>query len=181
LSQREEARMTVQPLTGELSRLHITVSRRFLAKLEMARMALSHAVPRASDEDLLEAGLDLILAQDAKKKGLVAKPRHEPRPSKTDRIPAHVRRAVWTRDGGRCQWPLDSGGICGCAQRLELAHRVPRARGGPPTVDNLRLLCAFHNQHEARLDFGELFMSQFSNGTPSARGSEVQDSRVETS
>jgi hypothetical protein len=45
-----------QPLTGELSRLHITVSKRFLEKLEAARDALSHARPGASAEAILEAG-----------------------------------------------------------------------------------------------------------------------------
>jgi hypothetical protein len=27
-------------------------------------------------------------------------------------VPAHVKRAVWERDGGRCQWKLDGGGVC---------------------------------------------------------------------
>jgi hypothetical protein len=36
---------TAEPVTAELSRLHVTVSRRFLAKLEAARAALSHARP----------------------------------------------------------------------------------------------------------------------------------------
>jgi hypothetical protein len=44
-----------EPLTADLSRLHVTVSRRFLAKLEAARAALSHARPSASAEEILEA------------------------------------------------------------------------------------------------------------------------------
>jgi hypothetical protein len=103
-----EARVTMSqprrdvavPLTAELCRLHVTVSRRFMAKLEAARAALSHSHPGAGDEAILEAGLDLVLAQHAKRKGLVARPRHEPPASKTDHVPAHVKRAVWKRAGG---------------------------------------------------------------------------------
>ena len=78
---------TAEPLTADLSRLHVTVSRRFLEKLEAARAALSHARPGAGAEAILEAGLDLLLEQQAKRKGLVEKPRREPPPSKPDHLP----------------------------------------------------------------------------------------------
>lgn len=58
-----------------------------------------------------------------------------------DAVPAAVRREVWTRDGGCCQWRLHSGEICGATRRVEVDHVVPRARGGASTVENLRLLC----------------------------------------
>ncbi len=94
---------TAEPLTAELNRLHLTVSREFLKKLDAARRALSHSHPGASAQEVLEAGLDLLLERHAKRRGLVKKPRHGVRPSKHDHIPAHVRRAVWERDGGKCQ------------------------------------------------------------------------------
>ena len=159
-----QPRDDAEPLTADLSRLHVTVSRVFLSKLAAARDALSHSKPEASLSDVLEAGLDLVLAKHAKSKGIVAKPRREPQASVRDGIPANVKRAVWSRDGGQCQWQLAGGGICGCTERAEFAHRVPRARGGQPTVDNLRLLCDFHNQLEARQQFGEAFMARFARG-----------------
>ena len=91
----------------------------------------------------------------------MARPRKTPPPSTTDRVPAHVRRAVFERDGGRCQVPLASGGICGSTYRVQLGHLTPRARGGPPTVDNLRCECEPHNQHQADRDYGEAFMARF--------------------
>ena len=142
--------------------MHVTVSRRFLQKLEAAQAALSHSHPGAGMEEILEAGLDLLLARDAKRKGLVKKPRREPRPS-TDPgyVPAHVRRAVWERDGGKCQWPLASGGVCGSTRRVELDHVDPRALGGQATVERCRLLCDVHNDFAAREVYGDEWMDRF--------------------
>jgi len=156
----------VEPLTAELRRFHITVSKRFLAKLSAARDALSHSHPGADTEAVLEAALDLLLAKHDRKRGLVKKPR-ETAPPPSDRprhIPAEVKRAVWTRDGGRCQWPVTSGGVCGSTTRLELDHIVPIARGGASTIANLRVTCRIHNQLAARQAFGDAWMDRFTPG-----------------
>jgi hypothetical protein len=126
-------RLTVEPLTATESRLHLTVSRPFLKKLEAARLSLSHSMPGADAEAILSAGLDLLLARDAKKKALVEKPRPAPVTESAAGavyVPAAVRREVWKRDQGRCQFPLDSGGLCGSELRPELDHVQPRSRGG---------------------------------------------------
>ena len=157
MSQPQHRRDIAVPLTADLRRFHLTVSRRFLEKLDAAQAALSHSHPGASAEEILEAGLDLVLAQQAKRKGLVEKPRKVAPPAKADHIPAHVKRAVWVRDGGRCQWPLASGGVCGSTLRVEFDHVEPRARGGPSAVDNIRLACKLcrerHKAHYAESDF----------------------------
>jgi hypothetical protein len=157
-----------EPLTAEPNRLHLTVSRELLAKLEAARLALSHARPGATLVDVIEAGLDLVLAKDAKKKALTAKPRtgSNARAGDEARVPAAVRREVWKRDGGRCQWPLASGGVCGSRLRPELDHVIPQARGGASTIDNLRVLCRAHNDLAARLAFGDTFMNGFTRRRP---------------
>lgn len=158
-------------MTAQLSRLHVTVSRDFLAKLEAARLALSHSVPNATIEDVLEAGLDLVLSRDTKRKGLVAKPRlvardDQPAPVTVSRyVPADIRRAVWKRDGGECQWPVESGGICGSRLRPELDHIRPYAKGGPTTVDNLRVLCGFHNELAARQEYGDVAVDRHRTGS----------------
>ena len=173
---------TVEPLTADLRRLHVTVSKRLLAKLEAARDGLSHAIPGASTEQVLEAALDALLAKQASRKGLVKRPRAPaatasagPRPAAAReqiagvgrgraRISAEVKREVWTRDGGRSQWPLEAGGVCGATRSLELDHLVPLARGGPTTAANLRVLCRFHNQLAARRAFGDAFIDRFAAG-----------------
>jgi hypothetical protein len=47
---------TVEPLTADLRRLHVTVSKRFTQKLDAARDALSHSHSGADVETILEAG-----------------------------------------------------------------------------------------------------------------------------
>ncbi len=160
----------VEPLDASCVRLHTTVSRRFLEKLEAARAALSHSHPAASIEEILEVGLDLVVERHAKRRGLVGKPRAEGRPARPDHVSAAVKRAVWKRDGGRCQWPLDSGGICGSTVRVQFDHFVTRARGGPPTAANLRLLCDVHQAVAARRVFGDAWMDRFTRkGAPGPR------------
>jgi hypothetical protein len=156
-----EERASFVPLTPNLQRLHMTVSKQFLDKLEAARKGQGHAQPGASAEKVIEAALDLLLAQQAKRRGEVKQPRIHPRPSKASHVPAAVRREVWSRDEGKCTWPLDSGGICGSTLRLEIDHVVPRGRGGPSTVDGCRLLCAAHNQLAARQVYGDDWMDRF--------------------
>jgi hypothetical protein len=74
---REPPRDEIEPLDARLSRLHVTVSRRLLEKLDAAKDALAHACPGATAADVFERGLDLVLALHAKRKGLVEKPRKE--------------------------------------------------------------------------------------------------------
>jgi len=225
----EPRRDEVDPLTAELSRLSTTVSRRFLQKLKTARSGLSHAIPGATTEQVLEAALDLLLEKQARARGLVKRPRavaetpqlvaerarvvaakaraeaERPRafaemtehpdtiphvvstsasnstsastagsattlptaaplhrrdgPRET--IPAAVRRAVWTRDAGRCSWPLDGGGTCGSTHQLELDHVGPWAKWGDSTEANLRLVCGRHNRLAARQEFGDRCVGRY--------------------
>jgi hypothetical protein len=150
-----------QPLDAERSRLHITVSREFVEKLQRTKDALSHSHPGASTEEILVACMDLMLAKKAKEKGIVQKPLETPRPSRTDAIPAHVKRAVWERAGGRCEWRFESGERCGCTTRLEYDHLHPKALGGRATVDTIRLACRDHNLLAARRAFGDRWMDRF--------------------
>lgn len=170
----------IEPLTAELCRVHVTVPKRLLEKLERARDALSHSHPDADDAAVLEEALDLLLERAAKRNGLVKRPRSklpEPDGARGDGgelregpggeaapryVPAAVRREVWERDEGRCQWPTADGGICGSTCRLQFDHIVPVARGGKSTQSNIRLVCAFHNDLAARQVFGDAWMDRFS-------------------
>jgi hypothetical protein len=180
----------VEPLTAELRRLHVTVDAQFLKMLDAARDGLSHSIPGANMEQVLKAGLELLLEKQARARGQAKRPRATVVPTSTpttaptladdgsepvhrrtgprEAIPAAVRRAVWERDGGRCTWPLDSGDRCGSTHRIELDHQLPWARWGAPTVDGLRLLCHSHNSLAATLAFGARWMGRY-RGRPGAK------------
>lgn len=160
--------MRTIPLTEQLRRIHFTVSKRFLAKLDAARDALSHSHPGASTEAVLEAGLDLLLARHRERRGIGAKPAANARSAAAGRVPAAAKREVWERDGGRCQWPLEGGGICGSTLRLEYDHVVPRGKGGASDPSNLRLLCRIHNQFTARRVYGDALVDRFAARVPRA-------------
>ena len=170
---RQQQRAQVDPLTEEKSRLHVTVSRRFLEKLSAARDARSHSHPGASEEMILEVGLDLIRQRHAKRRGIGAKPRAaspkkagaaQAQPPSTPRsrhVPAQVWRAVWERDRGCCAWPLASGGVCASTEQLELDHVKGWALGAGTTVEECRLLCRWHQDVSARRLFGNDLMNNY--------------------
>jgi 5-methylcytosine-specific restriction endonuclease McrA len=162
----------------------MTVSKRFMEKLEAARDALSHSRPGADVEAILEAGLDLVIERAAARKGLVKRPRTQrkaPAPSlpsaeaaepaeaeaqRSRHVPAAVRREVWARDEGRCQFRLENGELCGSTHRLQFDHLHPVALGGEPTVANLRLACSAHNLLAARRVFGDRLMDLYAPARP---------------
>jgi hypothetical protein len=161
---------TAEPLDAERVRLHVTVSRRLLAKVEALKEDLARGGPALSSAAVLEACVDLMWARRDRRRGLVVKPSATVRRSKPGAVPAHVRRTAWLRAGGRCEWKFESGERCGCETRLEVDHVVPRARGGPSTIDNVRILCRSHNDLAARLAFGDAWMDRFRKRQADAAG-----------
>jgi hypothetical protein len=162
-------RAEVVPLDADQRRLHLTVSKRFLAKLAAAADALAHTRPGATEEELLEAGLDFLLARAAKRHGLVERPRDTREPANPAHVPAAVRRAVYLRDGGRCQYRLASDELCGCTRHLQYDHVPPLALGGTSTVDGVRLACQAHNLLAARLDLGDALMDRYTSNRRTPR------------
>ena len=146
-----EAWTLVEPMTTTASRMHITVSPAFVAMLKKAKAGQGHVQPNATDEQVLTAALQLLLQKQEKRRASV---------------PAKVKREVRARDGGRCQWPLASGGVCGSEVRTEVDHVVPRGKGGASTVENCRVLCRQHNLEAARQAYGGEVMDRYTQGVP---------------
>ena len=85
-------------------------------------------------------------------------------------IPVAVRREVCERDKGCCTFVGANGRRCRSAYQLEFHHKLPFAWGGPPTAENLTLLCARHNRHQAYEDFGTAHMDRYVRGTAGGGG-----------
>ena len=78
-------RTLVEPLTRAETRMHVTVTPEFVALLKKAKAGESHRNPGATDEQVLTAALELLLAQQEKRRASV---------------PPKVKREVRKRDGG---------------------------------------------------------------------------------
>ena len=69
-----------------------------------------------------------------------------------------VVREVHARDAGQCTFRSPEGRRCAARGYLELHHEDPHARGGPPTVANLKIMCHAHNALMAERDFGRAYV-----------------------
>jgi len=130
--------------------------------LEYARSLLGHQVPPGDLARLLRKLLELSIPQLEKQKlGANSPPRRGGTCSKDPRhIPVHVKCTVWKRDGGQCTFVSESGQRCSARTPLEFDHIVEVARGGAPSVENIRLRCRGHNQYTAGQTFGTGFMQR---------------------
>jgi 5-methylcytosine-specific restriction endonuclease McrA len=141
--------------------LQVTIDQQTHDLLREAQELMSQC---ASGNDLslvLRRALDLLVAHLRKSKFSDSVRPRAPRAGRGANrryIPAHVRRAVWRRDGGRCTFIGDNGHRCEARKHIEFDHVLPVAQGGEPTIPNTRLRCRTHNQLEAERALGSEFM-----------------------
>ncbi|HEX6791571.1 MAG TPA: HNH endonuclease [Candidatus Krumholzibacteria bacterium] len=137
------------------ARVEFTAHEELMEKLDRIRSLAAHRLPAgATMEQLFDWMAEYVLQREdpierqrrrnARGKQPEVAPSDNPR-----QIPVHVRDQVFTRDKGRCTFVSAGGRRCDSKHMLQLDHIVPVARGGKSTVDNLRLLCAYHNRLEA--------------------------------
>jgi hypothetical protein len=149
-------RPVVEPLTPERYRLQFTVARETRDKLKRVQDLLAREIPDGDPAAIFDRALTLLLRDVEKRKlGAVAKPR-TPRPTKprSRHVPAHIRRAVNRRDGGRCAFLAKEGRRCTERRFLEWHHVKPYAPDGEMSVENISLRCRTHNVYEAESIFG---------------------------
>jgi len=139
--------------------MRASISRSAYEKIAYAQALLGHSVPTTELPASIERAYDALIAQLEKQKFAKTSRQGTLRSSVDPRhIPAHVKRAVVERDGGRCTFVGEGGHRCGAVARVEFDHVDPVAVGGEATVDNIRLRCRAHNQYEAECIFGAGFM-----------------------
>lgn len=177
----EKARVSTEnaPVPARQFQLTVTVPGSTHEKLKYLQSLLSHSLAAGDLAQLIDRAFDALIEKVEKRKfGSPAKEPAETAPScpvrvaaaarvmrpRTNRAPSRyisvqVRRAVWDRDQGRCTFVSTSGHRCSERRFLEFDHIQPLARGGPSTVDGLRLRCRAHNQYEADRILGAGFMN----------------------
>ncbi|HKY38036.1 MAG TPA: hypothetical protein VJN18_18970 [Polyangiaceae bacterium] len=152
----EPARARLEPLSPSRLRVEFTARAELYEKLEKARELLSHALPSGDLGELVERAVDALIEQETRKRfgaGKARKPR-ELRPG-SRHVPLEIERAVWERDQAQCTFVDGEGRRCAERRFLTIEHKTPFARRGPPTLENLCLLCSAHNLESARQVFGE--------------------------
>lgn len=143
------------------ARMTVTLSSETLKDLERVKELLSHAKPGAQWSEIIEyLAKDFLKQRDPLRKQSVM-PSNTAAVSLSSRksyrvaLPAALKRAVYQRDQGRCQYrDPKSGTICESKYLVEIDHIMPKALGGDDTFDNLRCLCRSHNQLRAHKTFG---------------------------
>lgn len=154
-------RPRVTPTSAESFALHFTIARSTHQTLREVQDLLSQAIPSGDLAQIFDRALNVLKAQLEKRKyGATDKASPRRKSTRTRTIPAHVRREVRKRDGGRCTFVGDDGHRCESRRFLQFDHIVPVARGGQSTVENVRLRCQAHNQFEAERIFGSGFMEE---------------------
>jgi len=138
------------PLTPERFALQLTIGEATQRKLLRAQALLRHQVPTGDLAEVLDRALDALLDRvEGTKLGKTRAPRAARKCSDERYVPREVRRQAVARDGIQCSFVAADGRRCEETGFLELDHRLPVARGGAATAENVRVLCRAHNQFEA--------------------------------
>ena len=147
-------RALVQPLAPERFKIQFTIGQETRDKLKEVQDLLRHSIRDGDLAEIFDRALTLLL-KDARKQRFAdtERPRagHESLPD-SRHVPAAIQRFVWNRDGGRCTF-IGPNGRCTETSLLQFHHKDPYAMGGPPTAENICLLCAAHNRYESELFF----------------------------
>ncbi len=149
-------RSTVRPIAAERYEVRFTATAETCEKLRLAQDLLGHAVPSGDVAQVFDRALTALIDELVRRK-FAATPHPRGRRGQAEdpgNVPAHVRRAVYVRDGGRCAFVSVDGHRCGERRFIEFHHVMPRAAGGKATVENIQLRCRPHNGHEVDLFFG---------------------------
>jgi hypothetical protein len=150
------------PLSSKRYKLQVTIGEETRAKLAEVQDLLSHQIPDGDPARILDRALDVLLTETKKKKAaLTDKPRvsRKKTSAKSRGIPARIRREVFERDEGRCAFVDSQGRRCDATWKVEFHRRTAYGRGGAHDLDNIELRCRGHNQYEADLEYGALFMA----------------------
>ncbi len=161
-------RPRVAPLAPERYAVQFTMDQAMHDDLTRAQQLLGRAVAPGEITEVFRRALRELVAKLEKQKFAAparpraqkARPAGRPVARNPRHVPAGLKRQVLARDGGRCTFVSDTGHRCESREALEIDHVIPVAKGGAPTLANLRLLCRTHNQYEAGQAFGEGFMHE---------------------
>jgi hypothetical protein len=162
---REDPRAAVAPLSEDTFKIEFTASRALRDKLREAQDLLRHRVPGGELAGVFENALDALIVKLKKERFAVGrKPRTNAVPAASSgwsrNIPDPIKRAVYERAGGHCEFVAADGRRCTETGGLEFDHVDGFARTHVHSVDGIRLACRCHNAHAAEQMYGRVFMDR---------------------
>ena len=150
----------VKAVSEENVEICFTAPAALLEKINELKALLAHSHPNANLAELFALTVDLGIAHHRKRRSHEtpekfappAAPKVKP-PGLNERyVPAQLKREIWSQE--KCE-------NCGGTFALEIDHRIPYAKGGHTSSENLRILCRSCNQRAAIVTFGEVKMGEF--------------------
>lgn len=158
--------------------LSFTIDKELQEKLTHIKNLISHQNPNPTMNELLTVMADITIAEVEKKKGINKKVYTSRKtaeeiapqivPVKTDKntktnntvqrsryISRSVKREVYERAGGQCQYVSANGKRCECKSFLQFEHVQPFSCNGSNESANLIILCSNHNYLAAKKFFGK--------------------------
>ncbi len=135
--------------------LRVELTSEEFADFEKLRDLLAHVIRNGDPAEVLARALSIAVAH-LEKQHYGAKPGSaDMKRTPTGRhIPKALRRFIAERDGHCCTFTSPDGHRCNETFALQIDHITPVAQGGETKAENLRLLCAHHNRHEAQKRLG---------------------------
>lgn len=158
--------------------LKLVLDAKTLQKLKKLENYWSQGLRKGTRAELLEKMIDECLSREEKKRfgkqteePKLAQPHSaaesgsKPGASKPSRpaIPVAIKRSVWKKAEGKCEYVSPEGHRCGSTRYLEIDHVDVWSKMDAPTHDpkRLRLLCHAHNIHYAAKTLGEEKMQKY--------------------
>jgi hypothetical protein len=165
VSRQQEHRSIVAPLTEDTFEVGFTAPRALRDKLRQAQDLLRHRNPSGALAVVFDKALDALIVNLKKERFAVGrKPRHPAAPAESmswsRNIPDAIKRAVYERAQGCCEFVGDEGRRCSETGGLELDHVEGFARTHVHSVEGIRLLCHVHNLFAAEHMYGRAFLDR---------------------
>ncbi|MFL5290108.1 MAG: HNH endonuclease [Myxococcales bacterium] len=164
------------PLTEDLFEMRFTAPRALRDKLRQAQDLLRHRTRSGALAVVFDKALDALIVNLKKERFAVGtKARNPAAPAESTswsrNIPDAIKRAVYERAQGRCEFVGDDGRRCSETGGLELDHVEGFARTHVHSVEGIRLLCHVHNLLAAEQMYGRAFMDRVRRELAEARAS----------
>jgi hypothetical protein len=157
----------IEPLSSTRYKVQFTAAAALCDKLDRLKELMRASVPDGDLGRILEIAVtEAVERREARRFGKTSRPRKtlaqtDTTPSSSRHVPAAVRRIVYAKAGGRCQFVGSNGRRCGSPHAVEFHHLVPWAHRGGRGPGNIHLLCRTHNAYLAAKDYGQAVMARF--------------------